>query len=120
MDGAAEWILADAETIAGLAIWFETTLAGDIGFSSAPGSATRVYKQIYLPFRRPIAVMRGERLRVRLSLRLAAKEYVWLWRVSTTPAAGGPEREVVRQNSLAEGIVDPARLHQQGGLANEV
>jgi hypothetical protein len=119
-DGGAEWILPEAETAAGLAIWFETTLAGDIGFSSAPGSTTRVYNQIYLPLREPVAVGRGERLRVQLSLRLAANQYVWAWTVWVAPAAGGPEREVVRQNSLAEGVLDPEWLHRHARLANGV
>jgi hypothetical protein len=120
VDGGAEWILPEAESVAGLAIWFETTLAADIGFSSAPGSTTRVYKQIYLPLREPLAILRGDRLRVQLSLRLAANEYVWAWTVWVTPAAGGLEREAVRQNSLAEGILDPEWLHRHARLADGV
>ena len=78
--------------------------------SSAPGAATNVYRQLFLPFREAVAVGRGDRLRVRLSLRLAAGEYVWAWTAWISPASGGPERQVAKQNSLAEGIVDPARL----------
>ena len=116
-DGGASWILPAAEMVAGLAIWFETMLAPDIGFTSAPGSATRVYQQIYLPLRDPVAVTRGERLRVQLSVRLAANEYVWAWTLWIAPSAGGPEREAARQNSLAEGVLDPARLRQHANPA---
>ena len=119
-NGGAEWILPEAATVNGLAIWFETTLTAGIGFSSAPGSMTRVYKQTYLPLREPVAVIRGDRLRVQLSLRLVANEYVWAWTVWVTPAAGGLEREVVRQNSIAEGILDPEWLHRHARLANGV
>lgn len=119
-DGGAEWTLAEGGTIAGLAIWFDTVLADGIGFSSAPGAATRVYKQIYLPFREPIGAARGDGLRVQISLRLAVDQYVWAWNAWISPAHGGPERQVVKQNSLAEGIVDPARLHQQANPARGV
>lgn len=120
VDGDAEWHLPNADTIAGLAVWFETTLTGNIGFSSAPGCATGVYRQLYLPFRELLAVMPHDRLRVRLSLRLAADEYVWSWTAWISPASGGPERQVAKQNSLAEGIVDPARLHEHANLAGGV
>jgi SAM-dependent methyltransferase len=120
IDGGAQWILRHADAVAGLAVWFETTLAGEIGFSSAPGSTTRVYRQIYLPLREPIAVEQDDRLRVQLSLRLAANQYVWAWTIWITPAADGREREVVRQNSLAEGILDPAWLQRHLDLANRV
>jgi type I protein arginine methyltransferase len=116
-DGGAEWIFADAATVAGLAIWFETELAKDVGFSSAPGSPALVYRQIYLPLREEIAVGRGERLRVHLSLRLALDDYIWAWTVWITPAGHGREREVLRQNSLAEGILDPSRLHRHAADA---
>ena len=116
-DGAAQWTFPAPETVTGLAIWFETMLAPGIGFSSAPGSATRVYQQIYLPLRDAVAVTQGERLRVQLSVRLAAGEYLWAWTLWVAPSAGGPEREVARQNSLAEGVLDPARLRQQAKSA---
>jgi len=110
VEGQAEWILERTATVSGLAIWFDTELAGGLGFCSGPGAASRVYKQVYLPLRHTVVVAPGNRLRVRLALRLILNEYVWAWRVLLTPSASEPEREVVNQNSLAEGIIDPATL----------
>jgi protein arginine N-methyltransferase 1 len=112
-DGTAAWTIEQAESVSGLAVWFATELADGVEFSSAPGSPTRVYNQVYLPLRSAIAVAAGERFRVALSLRMALNTYLWVWRLFLTPAGGGPERELLNQNSLAEVIVDPADLHRR-------
>ena len=114
VEGEADWIVETAGSVSGLAIWFETELAARVGFSSAPGAASRVYKQVYLPLRQPVAIARGSRLRVALALRLIHDEYVWAWRVWLSREAGEAEREIVNQNSLAEGIIDPAALRGAG------
>jgi hypothetical protein len=60
-----------------------------------------------------VSVGHGDRLRIHLTLKLVQDDYVWAWRVFLTPAHGGPEQEIVRQNSLAERIVDPADLRRR-------
>ena len=77
----------------------------------APGAAAQAYKQIYIPFRSSVDVGPGERLRVHLALRLVLEDYVWAWRVHVSSGDTGHEREVLRQNSLAEIVIDPSRLH---------
>lgn len=113
VEGDAEWEIEDGGSFAGLAVWFETELAEGIGFSSAPGSPTRVYSQAYLPLRAAIAVTRGDRLRVALAVRLVLNEYVWAWRVFVTSREGGQERELLSQNSIADVVLDPAELHRR-------
>ena len=112
VDGGTELTFSDPETVAGLAVWFATRLTNEIGFSSEPGAPTRVYRQIFVPVRTPVPVCRGERFRVRLTLRLVRDEYIWAWRGWGT-VAGGPEREVFRQNSIADAVLDPALLHRR-------
>ena len=116
VEGGAEWILHDRANINGLAMWFETELADGIGFSSAPGAATRVYSQVYLPLRTSIVVVPGDRLRVALSMRLVLDDYVWAWRVFLAPADDGQERELLSQNSIADMIIDPADLHRRAQI----
>ena len=101
----------------GLAIWFETDLAEGAGFSSAPGSPTRVYSQVYLPLRTAVAVEHGDRLRVALTMRLVLDEYIWAWRVFRTRADDGKERELLSQNSIADVVIDPEELHQRAQAA---
>ncbi|HET7698279.1 MAG TPA: class I SAM-dependent methyltransferase [Vicinamibacterales bacterium] len=110
--GDAEWTFAGPETLAGFAVWFDTELTETIGFSSAPGTAVRVYNQVFLPLRPPLAIGRDERVRVRIALRLVHDDYIWAWTVWAAPA-GGHEREVARQNSIADAVLDPVLLHRQ-------
>lgn len=112
VEGSVEWTFQDAACVSGLASWFDTELGPGFGFSSAPGAAAQAYRQIYIPFRSSVGVVPGDRLRVHLALRLVLREYVWAWRVYLTSGDDGREREVLRQNSLAEIVIDPARLHR--------
>ena len=110
MDGSVEFVIDEDCTVSGLASWFDTELGHGFGFSSAPGAAAKAYKQVYIPFRSEISVLRGDRMRVQLTLTLVLEEYVWAWRVYVR-SSGGTERQVLSQNSLAELVIDPARLH---------
>jgi len=112
VEGSVEWTFRDAACVAGLASWFDTELGPGFGFSSAPGAAAQAYRQLYIPFRNSVTVVPGDRLRVHLALRLVQQNYIWAWRVYVTRADEGREREVLRQNSLAEIVIDPSRLHQ--------
>jgi type I protein arginine methyltransferase len=111
--GDAEWTIDAAATVSGLAVWFDSELADGIGFSSAPGTASHAYRQLYLPLRAAVPVAAGDRLRIRLVLRLVLQDYIWAWQVFLTPAGAEREREVLSQNSLAETIIDPAELHRR-------
>ena len=117
VDGQADWVIDEPASISGLAVWFDTDLTDGVRLSAAPGAPTQVYRQLYLPLRAAIAVAPGNRLRVKLSVRLVVNDYVWAWRVLVADAEGEPERELVSQNSLAESVVDPAELRRSAQLA---
>lgn len=110
VEGSVEWTFDRAVLVPGLASWFDTDLGHGFGFSSAPGAAAQAYRQIYIPFRTPVSVDAGDRVRVDLSMRLVLQEYVWAWKAFVT--RGTAEREVISQNSLAEAVIDPLRLHR--------
>jgi predicted RNA methylase len=112
VEGGVEWTFQEAGCVSGLATWFDTELGNGFGFSSAPGAAAQVYRQIYIPFRSSVSVGQGQRLRVHLALRLVLQDYVWVWRVYVSSGDTGREREVLNQNSLAEIVIDPSRLHR--------
>lgn len=111
VDGAVEFAFDADATVSGLASWFDTELGDGFGFSSAPGAAAQAYRQIYIPFRSDIGVVRGDRMRVQLTLTLVGQDYVWAWRVWLRSSDNAVERQVLSQNSLAEVVIDPTRLH---------
>ena len=108
--GTAEWALTGPETIDGLAVWFETNLGGEFGFSTAPGEAVQAYRQMFIPFRNTIHVSARTRLRVHLSARQVRENYLWEWQGWLHSKDVPDGRLVVRQNSLAEIVLDPATL----------
>lgn len=113
-DGGSEWTFAEPAAIAGFAVWFDTELVQGFGFSLQPGSPTRVYNQVFVPLRDAIRIDRGERVRIRLTLRLVLDDYIWAWRVFVTDV-NGSEREAASQNSIADAVLDPAVLHRRAG-----
>lgn len=114
VQGGAEWTFAGADMVAGLAIWFATELTNGIGFSSEPGSATRVYNQLFLPLSAGVEVSPGDTLHVDLAVRLVLNEYIWAWTMRVRSPDGG-ERQVLRQNSIADAVIDPAFLRRHEG-----
>jgi Met-10+ like-protein len=105
--GAAEWTLQDGGDVEGIAIWFEGELGAGFGFSTAPGLPVTSYGQLFVPFKSVVAVEPSEVLRVELSVHLVSREYVWVW-TARVRRAGGTERLVLSENSMAERVIDPA------------
>ena len=115
--GEVTWTIEHGGIMSGLAVWFDTQLAEGVGFSSAPESPSRVYRQIFLPLRTDIPLAKGDRVRVALAGHALIDQYVWAWRVFLTPVDTDQEREVICQNSIAEMVVDPAELHRRAQAA---
>ena len=108
--GQAAWTLAGDGTIGGLAVWFDADLGGGIRFSTRPGSPITAYRQLFVPFRSPVTVRCGDRFRIDLGVVELGDSNVWHWRATLTSKDSAEEREVANQNSVAEIVIDPARL----------
>jgi protein arginine N-methyltransferase 1 len=108
--GSLAWRFEQGSALDGLAVWFDADLADGIGFSTRPGRSLDAYKQMFIPFQRPVAAGSGDRLRVDLAARQAGTNYVWSWRAWL--AGEGSDREVLvaDQSSLAELVLDPAAI----------
>jgi type I protein arginine methyltransferase len=63
----------------GVAVWFDSDLVDDIGFSNHPGAPEMIYGNGLFPFSQPIEVMQGERIQLRLAARMVHDDYVWRW-----------------------------------------
>ncbi|HEY0365928.1 MAG TPA: 50S ribosomal protein L11 methyltransferase [Pyrinomonadaceae bacterium] len=63
----------------GFAVWFDSELAGDIGFSNHPAAPRLIYGQGFFPFSEPVKVSEGDRMELRLAAKFVEDDYVWRW-----------------------------------------
>jgi protein arginine N-methyltransferase 1 len=63
----------------GIAVWFETELADDVGFSNAPGEPEAIYGSVFFPWLNPAPLAAGQRVCVDLQANLLEKDYFWRW-----------------------------------------
>lgn len=75
----------------GLGGWFEAELAPGVTISTAPTSVPTVWRQVFLPFPKPLLVKRGDEIEVRLR----AGHGVYGWSVRT-----GRDDQVIRGSTL--------------------
>jgi len=104
--GSAEWQLDRSGTGYGLVLWFDTVLANEHGFSTAPGNAG-VYPQLFLPWETPIDLVEGERVAV--DLWAQADGAPWGWNTTVTDAEGR-ERARFKQSTFLGLTTAPTRV----------
>lgn len=78
------WSIAEAGTIHGLGLWFDTVLAEGIGFSNAPDQPPYIYSNAFFPLSNPVAVVPGDRVTVILQAKLVGDDYIWSWQTQVT------------------------------------
>lgn len=77
--GFADFIATKAGTMHAIAGWFDATLCPGSTLSNAPPNAAGSWKHAIFPLERPIAVLPGHLLRVRIEC--TADESLWQWSV---------------------------------------
>ncbi len=75
----ASWMVARPGTGHGLGIWFDSTLAGGVCFSNAPGEPELVYGHAFFPWSAPVPLAEGDTVSVALRADLVGEDYVWCW-----------------------------------------
>ena len=80
-DAQAEisWRAARNGTAHGFAVWFDSELVDDVGFSNHPAAPGMIYGQGFFPFSQPVEVSEGDRIELRLSAKFVQDDYVWRW-----------------------------------------
>src|SRR5215204_150904 len=73
------WRAARQGVAHGVAVWFDSDLAGGIGFSNHPSAPELIYGNAFFPFSNPVEVTEGERIELRLAARMVHDDYVWRW-----------------------------------------
>lgn len=96
----------------GLGVWFQTQLAGDIGYSTEPRTQETVYGHVFLPWLEPVALREGETCSVDLRAHLVGNDYVWQWETNL-PAT--PEHSQIRfvQSSFYGSLFPPSVLQKR-------
>jgi protein arginine N-methyltransferase 1 len=85
----------------GFALWFDTLLAPDIGFSNAPDSAPTIYGRSFVPYESPVDLRQGDAILIDLGARFLndADDYLWRWNTILKKRDGEP-RELFRQSTF--------------------
>jgi protein arginine N-methyltransferase 1 len=73
------WRAARNGTAHGFAVWFDSDLVDDVGFSNHPAAPRMIYGQGFFPFSQPVEVSEGDRIDLRLAARFVQDDYVWRW-----------------------------------------
>jgi type I protein arginine methyltransferase len=87
---AAEITLSAARTgkASGFAIWFDTQLLGDTGFSNAPDAPAALYGQAFFPLETPLALAAGDRIDLTIAATRAGDDYLWRWSGAVRSSTG--------------------------------
>ena len=73
------WRAARNGTAHGVAVWFDSELIDDVGFSNHPRGPELIYGNGFFPFSQPVEVMESDRIRLRLEAKMVVDNYVWRW-----------------------------------------
>lgn len=83
VEGTVELVATRAGFAHGLALWFEATIFGELGFCNAPGHAMR-YARLFLPFIERVSLVAGDVTRV--TVRADERGELWGWDVEVCDA----------------------------------
>jgi type I protein arginine methyltransferase len=98
----------------GVCLWFDAKLFEGIGFSSAPGTEGSVYGQLFLPWLEPVAVQKGQKIRVGLRADLVDRDYVWRWE-TRIPATANHAELHFQQSTFQGGTYSAYLLRRRAG-----
>lgn len=73
------WQVEKSGTAHGLAVWFDSELIDEIGFSNHPDGPELIYGNGLFPFPHHVEVVAGDRIQVTLRADFIRDDYVWRW-----------------------------------------
>lgn len=79
VEAEISWRAARTGTAHGVAVWFDTDLVDDIGFTNHPSGPELIYGNGFFPFSQPVEVVEGDRITLRLAAKMVVDDYVWCW-----------------------------------------
>jgi protein arginine N-methyltransferase 1 len=99
MTGELQWTAPATAEAHGLLAWFDADLGGGAGFSNAPGARELIYGQAFFPWPRPVGLVAGDRVGLRMTAVLAGADYVWTWQTRISDG-GGAAKAHFRQSTF--------------------
>jgi SAM-dependent methyltransferase len=101
VSGSVSWQID--KPVHGIALWFESTMHGEITASSGPWSPGSVHATMVLPLLQPLA---GRELQLTLEATLAAGHYVVTWHARTDREAGSRQSTFLSEPRSASSLTD--------------
>lgn len=110
--------VARSGTAHGLAVWFDTELFEDAGFSNAPGAAELIYGNAFLAFEQAVEVVAEDRMEVTIEARLIGDDYAWQW--NTTVMSSEEIKCSFKQSTLLGAPLSISELRKRAELSEEL
>ena len=104
------WRAARNGAAHGVAVWFDSELADNTGFSNHPAAPKMIYGVGLFPFSQPVKLTEGERIELRLAADLVQDGYVWRW--ETDFFAGARLKASFKQSTFYGVPLSQAQLRQ--------
>jgi SAM-dependent methyltransferase len=98
LKASTTWTITEATQADGVAAWFESTLADDVRYTSAPNNPSSTYSQSFFPFPRPLSLGPGDTLNWTLHAMDTGLDYLLWWNTEATLSTGKTLK--MRQGSL--------------------
>ncbi|HEX6640633.1 MAG TPA: PqqD family peptide modification chaperone [Thermoanaerobaculia bacterium] len=121
--GPAAFTVGSDLSIHGFALWFESTLHGDIVHGSGPWSPESVHATMLLPLLRPLALARGQTFHFACEAVLAAGRYVVTWSAGAQRQSSflsEPRSTSSLQDREATSMTDSAPLPERLEISEQV
>lgn len=95
-----------------IAVWFETSLLDEIGYSTVPRSEETVYGHLVLPWLEPVALREGDICTVNLQAHLVGGDYIWQWDTTIPPTANRSAVQF-KQSTFYGSLFPPSLLQKR-------
>ena len=111
------WQASRPGTAHGVAVWFDSELVDEIGFTNHPGAPELIYGTALFPFPQAVDVAEGDRIRFKLRADYVGDDYVWRWDTDFVSANEFDGPKASFEQSTFFGVpLSPAQLRK--GAAN--
>ena len=110
-----KWQIARSGTAHGLAVWFDSKLIDEIGFSNHPSGPELIYGNGLFPFSHPVEVVEGDRIQVTLRADFIRDDYVWRWDTAVFAAGDSvTPRASFKQSTFFGAPLSAEQMRKQG------
>lgn len=108
-----KWQIARSGTAHGLAVWFDSELIDEIGFSNHPDGPELIYGNGLFPFSHPVEVVEGDRIQVTLRADFIRDDYVWRWDTDVFAAGDLTPKVSFKQSTFFGVPLSPEQMRKQ-------